>query len=528
MRTALSGHALSIFFIVLIVAACPGNLPANQQQQIEGLVEDYRPVLATAKQENKGQFLLDKGAQSGIKPGDLFSLVGKGRPIYLPGTKRMLGYEDKVVGKCRIVKVQKDSSLCEVYSVFGNLSPNLKALRFSKMRAAFFLDGRLVSPVFSTYSFEKLLPNLEWIKPARGPLPVPTKSSMEAFGIDLVFELKDDTLHVYGPDMKEISSYEMVPVSGPPLHESQETGHAITVPGLEQAPKTFDFKEAVPVGTLSEKVLQVAVTDLDGDGKQEIIYLLENGIGVAPYRRAGQAIFYRFGDFECPCSFSCFRGWLVLNLTIKGAGLTSKLFSYKKGRLNLVQDEINLWLSFVQAACGQKTPVLMGQEFEKERFRGERIFRLNPTDQGLEYVEQADFPSDFNIDSVASTEVNGTCVILYVSFDGFFKVFGNGSHIWTSLFPVVPERPCCGPQKADFLKIGKGLVFNGAIPGERGRGVSGLYYLSLSDGYRFFRADSHLKGSICGVSMTSKSVIIGVTEETQKGWRTYLYKFPIP
>ncbi len=524
MNIALSRHSIKIFILIFVAVALPRYLYARGQ--INALVEDFRPIVAAATQKDSGEFVLDKGSSSHIKPGDLFSLVGKGRPIYVPGSRRILGYQEKVVAKCKVVEVKRDLSICKVYYASGQLLPRLKALRFSRMKAALFLDGKLVSPVFSTYSLQKMLPNLVWLKPASGPMPVPTKSSMEAFGIDLVFDLKDDTLNVYGPDMREISSYK-VASAAPVLSESTGKEQEHVTPGIEQAPVSFDFAKAATVGTLSGRVLQVAVTDLDEDGREEIIYLTEKELGVAPYHSAGQPLFYRFGDFECPCSFSYSKGWLVLNVAIKSAGLTSKLFSYRKGRLHLVQDEINLWLSFVRSECRQKRPLLLGQEYEKERFRGERIFRLNPTGNGLEYVEQVEFPGDFNVDSATTLDANGTCLLLYVSFDGFFKVFGSNTHLWTSLFPVVPERPCCGPGKANFLKLGDAIVFNGVIPGEKGKGESGLYYFSLSKGFYFLRADSNLTGSICGVSKTSKGIIIGVTDNTKEGWKTRLYKFPI-
>ncbi len=514
-----------LFFLVFaLIAHCP--VDAGAAQQLRQLAVDFRPVIAMAMKSGEEQFVLDRGSRSSVRPGDLFALVDKGMPIYVPGTKRVLGYQDKVVGKCRVTRVTPASSACTVYSSSRKLPPRLEAMRFTGMRAALFIDGRLVSPVFSSYSLRKLLPNLDWVEPSSGPVPVPTKSSMEAFGIDLMFDLQDDSLHVYGPDMEEFSVYK-VPSAGESVMEKAEKRPSLIETRVAPAPFSFDFSRAKVVGTLNGKVLQVAVADLDGDGQEEIVYLMENEVGVAPYRRRGRAEFYRFGDFECPCGLSFSRGWIVINVAIKGAGLTSKLFSYRAGRLHLVQDEINLWLSFARTRCGQAGPELMGQEYEKERFRGQRVFSLKPTDSGIEYLEQQEFPNDFSIASTDAQSVNGTCTLFYVSFDGFFKVYANGSHQWTSLFPVVADRPCCGPAKADFLILGRGILFNGVIPEEKGKGLNGLFYFPLSGGYEFFRADSGLRGTLCGVSMTREGIIIGVTDKTKGGWKTRLYQFPI-
>ncbi|NPA94928.1 MAG: hypothetical protein GXO58_05825 [Thermodesulfobacteria bacterium] len=510
-----------LFIIILLLACCPAW--GQNDTDISRLEDDLRPIEAVAQKASDNTFVLDKGKDVGIKAGDLFALLDKAEPIYLPGTKKVLGYKEKLVAKCQVHEVRPDSSLCRVYFSKGTLKDRLKALRFTGLRAALFIDNKLVSPVFSTYSLKRMLPNLKWLEPSSGPMPVPSESSMEAFGIDLVFDLKDGELKVYGPGKRMLTAYKVPSSEGARGVDTQgEYGNSEGSATL--APFVFDFKRATLVGTLEGRALQVAVTDLDGDGKREVIYLTSDALAIAPYRRSGDTQFVHFEDFECPCSFSYWGKWLVLNVAINNAGLSSKLYAFRDGRLELVQDEINLWLGFAHTDCNSQGKVLLGQAYEKERFKGERIFYLNPTPSGIEYVDQADFPNDFDVQSALAVERDGVCTLFYVSFDGFFKVYARGSHVWTSLFPVVEERKCCGPSKVELLKYGNGLLFQGVIPGSKGTGEKGLYYFPF-DGFGFLRADANLKGSLCGVSRDSKAIIIGVTSQEKEGWKTYLYQF---
>ncbi len=509
---------LSLFLFVDIVIA---------KGSVERIVEDFRPITSEATRLDATTFLLDRGRDVGIKEGDLFTLVEKGEPIFVPGTKKILGYQEKIVAKCKVTQVSKSSSTCKVYHSVTKPAPKLKAMRYSGIKAALFVDDKLVSPVFSRYSLKRMLPNMEWIEPSSGPMPVPSRSSMEAFGIDLVFQVKDEHLNVYGPGMKELSSYVVPEDTRVTVNSDTKTSSNAGESTVEGAPFHFDFAKAEVVGTLNGKAIQVAVQDIDGDGRKEVIYLTDSELGIGPFRRQGEVLFYKFDDFECPCSFSCYNGWLVLNVAVNNAGMASKLFRYNNGKLVLVQDEINLWLAFSPIHCLKKDKVLLGQEYEKERFRGQRIFMLRPTMQGIEYAEQAELPNDFSIQSVIAQKVNGVCSIFYVSFDGFLKVFAQGSHLWTSLYPVVEERACCGPVNADFVNIGNGFVFNGMVSAGHNRQMAGIYYFPFGDDYRIMRADVNLNGNPCGVSSSSKDIIIGVTAQEKETWKTNLYRFSL-
>ncbi len=520
-------YAVSNVFVIIwmLVFAYPCLVFA--MVSVTKLVNDFRPVIAEVKEARAKEFVLDKGIEAGIKEGDIFAIVTKGAPVYVPGTRKIMGYQEKLIAKCQVSRVGQGSAQCVSYYSVAKADDDLKALRFSKVRAAFFINDRLVSPVFSTYSLKEILPNLDWIEPSSGPMPVVSESSMKAFGIDLIFRLNDHTLQVYGPSMKRLFAYEVS--SGEEILADSnhlDTHHVDVAPLVDSELLILDFLHAEVVGSLKDKVIQLAVVDLGGDGRQEVVYLTENGLGVAPYRHTGPSSFYKLEDFECPCSFSVYKDWLVLNVAIENAGLSSKLFKYKNGRLQLVQNEINLWLAFAPVDCYSKQRLFLGQEYEKERFRGQKIFVLRPTLKGIEYEKQAELPNDFNIQSAFATQTNGGCTLLYVSFDGFFKVFAKGIHLWTSLFPIVEERKCCGPAGSDFIVVRNGILFHGTMPDGSKDACQGIYYFPFDRRYAFFRADKNLTGEPVGISLIgSRVILVGVTAKEKAGWKTRIYKF---
>ncbi len=513
---------LAIFNILYMLIPSMGQ----GADTLGGLIRDFEPLTAKVLKVKEDALFLDAGAGLGVKTGDIFLVISKGAPIYSDRNK-VLGYKQRSVAKCKVTSVGQSGSTCMIYQRMADAKGELKAIRFFNLKAAFFIDGRLVSPVFSSYSLERMLPNLKWLIPESGPMPVLSKRSMKAFGLDLIFELKGDEIKVFGPDLEPIGSYV---VSNAALGASKEQFHDSKNRRMEVSPIFLgvDFANMKLLGKLEGKALQVAVGDLGADGTLDVVYLMGNQICVAPFKRQGGRECYSFPEFECPCDFSIKGRWLVVNVAIENAGLSSKLFEFRRGQLRLVQDEINLWLSFGKTMCGRGGTKLFGQEFERQRFRGQRIFLLRPTSDGIEYQERLDFPNDFSIQSTWATDLNGTCTLFYVSFDGFFKAYARGGHVWTSLYPVVGQRKRCGTELTNFIPIKNGILFQGLGPDNNSPDNNSLFYMPFGSAYySLLRVETPFHGSICGMSLLSKSIIMSVVEKGEKAWETRLYEVPI-
>jgi len=523
--------------LAIIILGCWNCLGAGLKNSLE---RDFRPLEATVSEFSGNNISLDTGSESGISKGDLFAVFEKGEAFYLPETKKILGYQRKKIAVCKIIKVSETNSLCRIVSASATPEPGNLAVRFGQMNAAFFIEGRPASPELPEGSLNDILPWFKWLEPSAGPSPVPTAESISALGIDILFQVEGNKLNVYGPGMELLKSYELpasfVYVEGTrQTHEPQNIKEAeVKLKGVE----LFDFKSARLVGTLNDLALEVKICDLDGDGNLEIIYLLKDRICIAPYRRPGRVVTLRFEDFASVCSFSLLgkRGWLCVNAALDDAGLSSKLLKYENGTLKLIQDQINLWLDFIDTDCDGTKDMFLGQVYERARFRGRKIYILTPTDSGIEYEEQADLPGDFNVNDAGSAEIEGRgCCLFYVSFDGFFKVYNHGHHIWSSLKPVVRHTRYCGPAKADITDISQrgpwknGVIFNGTIALPKSRVLDSLILFSYkNDSPALYQAEANLLGKICGISVIGKDIVMAVNEKTGKEQKeaTALYLFP--
>ena len=526
-----------LYLAVLIVPACFCQCYASGLKSM--LEKDFSQIEAAVQDVSGTDVTLDAGLANRISRGDLFSIFQKGEPLYLPDSHRILGYERKRIAVCRIIRAGRNNSVCTVISSVSRPGKGDLAIRFGELHAAFFIEGKPVAPELPEGSLKNILPWFKWLEPSAGPSPVPTSESMRALGIDVLFQVQGNKLHVYGPGMEQLRSYDLPPsfvfIEKPqaPAQERKAEEAAKRALGI----KLFDFHSAELVGRLNEEALQVRICDLDGDGKLEIVYLLKHQICIAPYRRRGPLVSFKFEDLAHVCNFSLMEksGWLCVNAALEQAGLSSKFLKYEHGSLRLIQDQINLWLDFLDTDCDGIRDTFLGQSYERERFRGRKIFRLAATDNGIEYLEQADLPGDFNVNGAVSANFDQEgCSLFYVSFDGFFKVFGRGRHIWSSLKPVVRDTKCCGPSRADLIDMSRtgtrksGIIFNGTVSLPKARLLDSLILFShKGQTPALYQADVNLQGRICSISVVGKDVITAVIikgTENQKN-ETVLYKF---
>ncbi len=536
---------LSIFgmtTMLFLVSCC--RCPASGLN--ERLRQDFRPIEATVIDVAQDTVTIDSGLSDGISKGNLFSLFQKGRPVFMPDSRKILGFEQKKVGVCTVTEVRQNSSICKMISPESAPEKGDLAVRFGELNAAFFVEHRPSEPELPGGSLQDILPWLKWLEPATAPSPVLDSRSMNALGIDILFQVKGNRLFVYGPGMTLLNSYNLPPsfvFTNENEKESPDQQGDGAVKTQLQGIQLFDFGKAKIIGKLNRDVLQVQICDLDGDGQLEIIYLMKDELCIAPYRRQGEISFKKFSYPACACSFSVMpgTGWICVNVSLSQAGMTSNLLQYLHDSLKTVQDQINLWLAFIDSDCDGNKDILLGQSYDRDRFKGKKIFLLAPRNYGIEYIERADYPADFNINSAVTAKIGqDTCSLFYVSFDGFFKVFGKGRHLWSSLKPVVSNTKCCGPANADLIDLSRtgakdsGIIFNGTIPLPKSRFAPSLLLFTEEDGqYVLYQAEVNQHGTIRGISVVNGAILAAVSKDTQVNHKnpqaeTVIYTFPIP
>ncbi len=490
----------------------------------EDISRDFRQVVAKVVSKDSNKFILNVGENAGINPGDIFSLINKDEPVFQKRTKKIIGYKQRVVSKCQVIQVLNKKSICQAYNKI--LTSPVEALRFSYVKASLFKDNKLISPTLPGLPLKRLIPHIRWFEPSLGPSPIVSKRSMDAFGLDLIFQLKDNKLTVFGPGLKPIKVYNYVITGSKTIQDNHYEQVETERLSQHKSKPIFNFLEAKIIGSLKDKVIQMDIADLDNDGKKEIIYLLSDKFLIAPFKKKGQLVTYPLSEFEKYCSFSINpeSGFLILNSLIDSAGLSSKLFKFQNNNLILIQDEINLWLNFVKTNCNSNQLTLLGQSFERERLRGETTYKITPTDYGIIYDEPVHYPSDFSIQCVQPFILkNNTCGIYYLSFDGFLKYYAEGTHLWTSIQPIATSNNC-GPKNTSIIYLNGYLIINGTIK-ENGTEQGALFSFLPKGSLDLTRIDFNLKGIISGISLLDDYVIICVVAKDKKGYKSTLYQF---
>ena len=515
---------LAFIFVQILIfispVLCKGSL-------IEEISSDFRPIEAIIISKNNGNYILNVGKNLGINPGDIFSLISKDEPLFQKKTKKIIGYKQRIVSKCQVKEVFDQKSICHPY--IKVLAPPIEALRFNGLKASLFKDDKLISPTLPGLPLKRLIPHLKWLEPSSNPSPIISKRSMDAFGLDLIFQLKDNKLIVFGPGLIPIKtySYNLTEIASFKQNQYQSALDKSSIHDTTQLKPIFDFSKAKVIGSLDDNVIQMDIVDLDNDGKEEVIYLLSDKFMIAPFKRKGQFFTYHTSDFEEYCSFSLSpeSNFLTLNSIIDSAGLNSKLFSFKKDRLTLIQDEINLWLNFIETNCNSKKLTLLGQSFERKRLRGETIYKIIPSSDGIIYDESVHYPNDFSIQSVQPVILpDNICGIYYLSFDGFLKCYANSTRLWTSLQPFVTQNGKCGPKNVDLLLINGYLIASSSFKDKTSeKGAIFLIYPQKS--LDLIRIDLNLNGTISGIVQTDNYIIVCVVTKEKKGYKSSLYQF---
>ncbi len=561
---------LSACFVSLLLALLLLPLPyaigfsqETSAQEITARIRlDFAPVISTVSQVSGKKILLMLPTGAVVQSGDIFAVYGKDY-----GENPEDG--TSVIGLLRIVSVTGHKATGSLIRAAKQVSVGSVAVRSQGLRAALYLRDRPVAPIFSTGHLTEILPYIHWLSPHQAIMPVLDSASMKALGIDLLFRFQDDnSLSVYDSDFNIIRRYMNASALIPPGINRSGAGKKIMAPGVagkEVQPGVRPFihlSQGRLIGRLPVKVLKVEVADLDGDGADEIIYLLSDRLVVAPFMRSGKAIPYPIADYLDPYNFSLMPGrcGIALNLMLDGAGLASDMLCYENREIRPCSKGINLWLAYHDSDGDGRADQLLGQTFSRNRFAGDDIFlieapaghshhfcRTNFADS-LVYGGTVDFPPGFTVVNSTSLifEPGRGADLIFVSAQGFLKVFkAAGILEWSSLFSVVTRDDRRGVSDALLTAIPANevggnmpMVLYKGRPAGYAHGREWLCALSLQankqNGFATYYAmdpEELPDGEITGIQVVDHELLISITrkrskvDESLSGYITELYMF---
>lgn len=530
--------AIIIGFLIsfVLLQAVPCYSKSSLICSYDKLLKDFAPLSATVAEISGYSLILDKGKVNGVNTGDLFEVYGKGAPVLHPDGREIIGYIKKPVATIRVTQPEDSKSICEALTAQGPLSVGQPAMRYSDMAAAFVDRSDLGSAHEFRQDIEHAFPDLIWLDPSDIPSDVLDPQSMKTLGIVLLFALEQDGLKVYGPDLDLLHEY---PVSIANSTEKQkystntieeidyvEHRHDTENRKFKARLKSFDLGKAQLVGHLPESAIQVDIIDLNGDDELEIVYLLSSGLYVSHYGSTGKLASYRFSGPERLVGFSSVKthGWIVVNALLDGAGMRSMLLSYQDFTLSLIENDINLWLAFIDRDGDGLKESLLGQSFDADVLFGTKVYLMEPSHEGLKYRHLITSPKNFSVIRSSWSDLNGNGLpeICIIDYSGKLCIYEMEQLLWSSLNRVSPQLPKGGFPKwfisADMDGNGLPELLIPGVPHEEST-LAGdwLMLLGWEDGKYILKSIMQpVEASICGLVAVQDQLITGIARPAQK------------
>jgi len=519
---------VSIFCVFLqVVSGYSKSYPISFYNQ---LIKDLAPLSAMVVEVSGHSLILDNGKADGVNTGDLFEVYGKGSPVLKSNSKEVIGYLKRPLAIIRVTRAEDNRSICKLVAARGPLAVGQSAMRYSDMTAAFVSRSKSDSGYELLRKLEELFPDLIWVNPSDVPSDIVDSRSMKTLGIVLLFALEPDGLKVYGPDLAPLHKYPAFKAEGA-LFTKNNFGKTKQTPA-EKA-NSWKFKTNIRelnlanahlIGRLSKDAIQIDI--LNPDGEPKIVYLLPSGIYISPYRVQREPVSYIFSGPGRLVNFSASGsgGWIVVNALLDGVGMRSMLLSYQGSTLSLIQDNVNLWLAFVDRDGGKKKRALLGQSFNANGMFGPRVYLMKASRKGLSYIERIKEPSGFSVIRSRWSDLNGNGNPELCTIDprGKLLVYEKKQLLWSSPDRVSPELSG-GNLSKKFISFDIGgnglseLLFSEMPTDKAALTGDSLMLLEWIAGEYVLKAITPPVGAhICGLAAVQNQLILGVVWQNPK------------
>jgi hypothetical protein len=538
-------RAASLLFITMMTGISPCLAAYSGPAALySDITRDFAPVPAMVIDVTGDTVTIDKGKAQGIAIGDLFEVYNKGLPVKNPTKKEeTIGYLKQPAAIIEVVHLEGQKAGCHILSGKASITPGLPATRYSDIPAACVVknDSGLAQKGCETLT--QTLPDLIWLSPASVPSEILDARSMETLGVKMLFSFDADSLEIYGPGLNLMRRYPLEKDKKNREISMQKTPDKTSVIAQDAIPEQhlhIDIADATQVGHLPEKTLQVDVLDLDGDGRLEVIYLVPSGIYICPFRQSGPIASYKFYGPGHLISFSALpkEGWLALNIAMDKAGMRSILFSYKNGRLIEAQNDINLWLAFLNMGEGNKTLSMVGQSFDQDTMFGQKFYMLKPAENGILYTDTMRFPPQFSIMGAYWADLNGDGgnELIMADTSGRLLIYNLGQAVWSTATPVIQPLARQGLLKGCLMSNPNGsglicLLFAGRDISNSEEVEDRLMLLAWQGGkYTLQTISQPLGGHVSGISNINGHIILCLVKTDSKKPERYesiLYEIKI-
>ncbi len=207
-------------------------------QTADMLNQDFKPITASLVMPLGSDWIIDQDATRGVKSGDLFSVVTRGKPVVHPVTKEVLGSIEAVRGILQVTNVKSGYSYAKVLSADGPLSPGDQLKRFYNLPANFWDYTDQGEALF--VALQAALPDLEWQSYTLAQQARPAEPTAIPGETQLLFILTDQGLAVKDNALQPIRFYSQQQLFG------EDAGGGSSVTGSAAAPGAAGIVAARP------------------------------------------------------------------------------------------------------------------------------------------------------------------------------------------------------------------------------------------------------------------------------------------
>jgi len=184
-------------FTLLLPGLAAAALPEN-------FIADFKPLDGMIIMPTGDEYLIDLDGSSGLREGDILSLLAQGEPIIHPGSKEVLGRLDSVKGYLQVTRIKSGYSYVRVLHSEIPVEKGAKIKRFEQVPTRF-VDQQGDSEPLRENLVEEL-PQLDWLGESALIEPL------------LIFTLSNNALVVTSSSGKLLHTYPLAggrPIASP-------------------------------------------------------------------------------------------------------------------------------------------------------------------------------------------------------------------------------------------------------------------------------------------------------------------------
>ena len=380
MRTMISILCRTVIVCIFMVLLI---LPVHAALE-DDIARDFAPLSGYVVMKENGEFIIDLDASHGIRNGDIFAVVGPGKDIVHPVTKKVLGKLETVKGILKVTRMASGYAFSRALDESQTITRGDAIRRYALLPAIFWDYSGKGEPVYS--KLRQKLPQLKWREYHKTQQQRPSRAKPSAATANtLIFIYAQNELVVRDPEFNALHRYPLGPVSMPTKTAPQAPGAA--APTVSRPPATARAPVIAPQYQQVQHLAELPNTSLMAD-----FLSMDGNLWLASTDGATIEVFKLTHKLEPVASSRPPTQSRVLALKwwVPNAGETPYLavttwednrvvgliFRHTGNQLSLLSQRISRILGTFDLDADGLPETLLGQNFDGETFYGQRIVSL--------------------------------------------------------------------------------------------------------------------------------------------------------